>query len=149
MRGDGLKPLLQFRIAVDAAVIAGMGPRSIQQILQHDEMQMISTFIVQPMQGLFLLRRFLLQNSWSIMDADLVEEQGRLYGMWMIRRSPQTGVDPRWLWFPKEFQSSAWFTRLVAERLAYLQRNLQYWNVNSPEYYNWQREREHLTGVTR
>ncbi|OLZ10515.1 tRNA (adenine(22)-N(1))-methyltransferase TrmK [Sulfobacillus thermosulfidooxidans] len=148
--GDGIVPLLALPTSIDVAVIAGMGPRTIQHILRQDyESRAIPAFIVQPMQGLFLLRRYLLENNWFIQRAELVKEHGKIYGMWLVQRAAHNDRDDRspFFWVPKEFQHNPLFQSLVKARVIQLNQYIDHASLDTPQLEAWQREKQYLTGV--
>ena len=66
---------------VNTAVIAGMGARSIIDILTADYKlaSSISQLVLQPMKGSALLREWLVNNGFQIADEVLVKEKDRFY----------------------------------------------------------------------
>ncbi|MDD2370663.1 MAG: class I SAM-dependent methyltransferase [Firmicutes bacterium] len=76
--GNGLDPVLINEC--DVCVIGGMGGRLITNILR-DNKEKASNFkrlILQPMNSEFILRKYLLENNWVIVDEDILIED-RLY----------------------------------------------------------------------
>lgn len=76
--GNGLDPVLINEC--DVCVIGGMGGRLITNILS-DNKEKASNFkrlILQPMNSEFILRKYLLENNWVIVDEDILIED-RLY----------------------------------------------------------------------
>jgi tRNA (adenine22-N1)-methyltransferase len=148
--GDGLKPLLAMDVAIDVAVVAGMGPRAIERIVQQDsQFRRIPAFIVQPMQGLFRMRRYLKNESWFVRQADLVQEHGKLYGMWWIERNADNGAGLFSEWFPSEFLDSPLYPQLIRSRLAQLNQSLRHHTAQCPMWDDWQRERNALLTTLR
>ncbi|WP_053960970.1 tRNA (adenine(22)-N(1))-methyltransferase TrmK [Sulfobacillus thermosulfidooxidans] len=148
--GDGIIPLLSLSTSIDVAVIAGMGPRTIQHILRQDSENLtIQSFIIQPMQGLFPLRRYLLENRWSISRAELVKEHDKIYGMWLVQRVAKGEIDEHspFFWIPQEFQHSPLFPCLIRQRLAQLNQSIDHADKDDPKLQAWQRETQYLTGV--
>ncbi|MFA5535624.1 MAG: class I SAM-dependent methyltransferase [Bacillota bacterium] len=77
--GDGLKPLKPGEVS--SVILAGMGAQTIIKILSESKsvLDTIKRLVLQPMTEVFLLRRWLYQNGWKIIDEDLVKEEKRFY----------------------------------------------------------------------
>ena len=77
--GDGLEVLKPFE--VDTVVIAGMGGLLIRDILNKDlnKSNSITNYILQPMIAVKELREYLFNNSYIIVDEDLVKEDNKFY----------------------------------------------------------------------
>jgi len=84
--GDGLGVLAPSE--VDTVVIAGMGGSTIIKILEasSDVTDSITRLILQPMTASGTLRRWLVQNSWHIVEEELVEEDQILYEIIVAER---------------------------------------------------------------
>lgn len=78
-QGDGLQPLKPGE--ADVIVIAGMGGVKIKDILaaSPDVLKSARRLVFQPQSAAGCLRRWLLENNWSLVDEDLVLEGGRFY----------------------------------------------------------------------
>lgn len=77
--GDGLAVIKPGE--VDTAVIAGMGGPTIIEILakQPKVTAKLSRLVLQPMIAAGLVRKWLFDNGWQIVDEALVKDEGRLY----------------------------------------------------------------------
>lgn len=77
--GDGLAVVSPGE--VDTAVIAGMGGPTIVEILakQPKVTERLTRLILQPMIAAGLVRKWLTDNGWQIIDETLVRDEGRLY----------------------------------------------------------------------
>ncbi len=77
--GNGIEPI--GCAEVDLVVIAGMGGELISEILSADweKTRSLSTYILQPMVKVPVLREFLLQNRFRILDEALVREGNKFY----------------------------------------------------------------------
>lgn len=66
---------------VDVVVIAGVGNRTILEILERSPhiRATIRRFVLQPMVGAGALRRWLLSHGFRLAEEDLVREEGRFY----------------------------------------------------------------------
>ena len=78
-QGDGLQPLRPGE--VEYAAIAGMGGSLMCSILEGAPavLASLSGLVLQPMNAVLQLRRWLYQNGWHIAAESLVIEEGRLY----------------------------------------------------------------------
>ena len=86
--GNGLAPLQNAE--VDVIAIAGMGGELIVEILSEDKSKSESfvKYIFQPRTNSAILRQWLYENDWSIVDESLAEENGKLCEL--IVASPTT-----------------------------------------------------------
>lgn len=78
--GNGLEPLIVDEC--DICVIGGMGGRLIKKILSEniEKSRSFKRLILQPMNSEMLLRQYLLENNWKIIDEDiLIDERIYLY----------------------------------------------------------------------
>ena len=77
-QGYGLDPVAPGE--VDVAIIAGLGGDTVAEILacaRHKALR----FVLQPMTRVARLRAWLIENHFSVVDEDLLEEGGRLYDL--------------------------------------------------------------------
>ncbi len=81
---------------VEQAIIAGMGSRTIIDILKADYKlaQKLDKIILQPMAGAGLLRRWLYHNNFKIIEEGLVKEEEHLYQFIVARPGEMEGLDP-------------------------------------------------------
>ena len=72
---------------VSWAVIAGMGYRTIVEILEESQViaRSLDGLILQPMQDVAELRRWLSTNGYTIVDERLVKEEGKLFQIILIK----------------------------------------------------------------
>ncbi|HOK63137.1 MAG TPA: class I SAM-dependent methyltransferase [Soehngenia sp.] len=84
--GNGLETIKPFE--VDTVIIAGMGGTLISDILRENIKKADSfvNFILQPMVASTELRIFLNENSFEIIDEDLVSEDGFIYEIIYAKR---------------------------------------------------------------
>lgn len=77
--GDGLKPLKPKEVAT--VVLAGMGAQTIIKILTESKpvLYSVQRLVIQPMTEIPLLRKWLYQNQWKIVDEEIVKEENRYY----------------------------------------------------------------------
>lgn len=70
--GDGLKPINEDEC--DICVIGGMGGRLITSILEENlkKSQSFKRLVLQPMNSERILRRFLIENDWTIIDEEIL-----------------------------------------------------------------------------
>jgi len=77
--GDGLEVLLPNE--VDVITIAGMGGSLIASILENgkDKLVGVETLVLQPNIGAYQIRNWLDKEGYSLVDEDIVEEDGKIY----------------------------------------------------------------------
>lgn len=78
----------------DAVVIAGVGSRTIVEILERSPSlrATVRRLVLQPMSGAGALRRWLLAHGYRLADEDLVREDGRFYEA--LAAEPGSGAAP-------------------------------------------------------
>ncbi|SHH25996.1 tRNA (adenine22-N1)-methyltransferase [Anaerosphaera aminiphila DSM 21120] len=77
--GNGLEVLSESE--VDTVIIAGMGGQLISDILKKD-IELVKNFkrlILQPMQGQHLLRKYLYENNFKIVNEEIIFEDNRFF----------------------------------------------------------------------
>lgn len=146
LQGDGLAPLEGHEL--DAVVIAGMGGRTIAEILKRaSTLASRPVFFIQAMQGTRYLHRFLLEQRIGIFGAELVYQKGRYYPTWAV--NPYEGGaehdtdSPKTLQLPTEFRDSPAYLGWLARELCLQNRRF----LRSPDVENKSRlarEREWL-----
>lgn len=77
--GDGLSVVTPGE--ADVAVMAGMGGPTMISIMEQSlpVVSSLNRMVLQPMVATPLVRRWLVDNNWTISDEAIVEEDGRLY----------------------------------------------------------------------
>ncbi|MBQ4046980.1 MAG: SAM-dependent methyltransferase [Clostridia bacterium] len=92
--GSGLFPV-QNR-PHEVAVIAGMGGETIAQILGDDEIADDDPrlFVLQPMSRANLLREYLAENEFEVLDFVLCKDGGHLYECFSVRKGKKVETDP-------------------------------------------------------
>ena len=87
--GSGLEVLLPGE--VDTVIIAGMGGFLIRDLLiaRPDIVQTVTTFILQPMVAQDELRKWLINNSFQIIEERLVKEDHRIYEIMVVQKGHQ------------------------------------------------------------
>lgn len=118
-RGDGLEPLLYEPL--DRVIIAGLGYESTVQILSRiGDLASRPLVIAQPMQGGLLFHRYLIQQHYSIVRADIAYYRGRYYPTWLFdcfHEIDAGNMSMREQFIPTEFRQSAFYKEwLVSER---------------------------------
>ena len=83
--GDGLVPLMENEAEV--IVIAGMGGILIQEILEKSlkTAQSAQILVLQPMNMVEVLRKWLNDNGFDIIDENLVEETNKIYNILVVK----------------------------------------------------------------
>lgn len=105
---------------VEQIVIAGMGGKLIVDILKDSyEIAKTSKLILQPMNGQYELRKYLLENGFVITDEDIVTEGIKVYNL--IETNP-SGVPLRYdkeldLHLPYFLESHKYYPELKAKKI--------------------------------
>ncbi|MHB1125760.1 MAG: tRNA (adenine(22)-N(1))-methyltransferase [Bacillota bacterium] len=90
--GDGLQVVRPGE--VNTVIIAGMGGGTMRRIMEvsPEVLEEVKRLVLQPMNDTGELRRWLLDNGWSLVEEDLVMEDGRFYEIVIAER----GTGPCW-----------------------------------------------------
>lgn len=77
--GEGLRVLRPGE--VDVVVLAGLGGRTICNILGEGRpvLERLKRLVLQPMRDLAMVRGWLLENGWRLVDEEMVREDGHYY----------------------------------------------------------------------
>ncbi len=115
--GNGLEVLKPYE--VDTVIIAGMGGVLITEILDKDWSltNSINNFILQPMIGAKELREYLINNSFNILENDLVKEDGKYYEIIIAEKGKMKMPEEIFLELPKDMLKSN--NPLVGEYVEY------------------------------
>jgi len=102
--GDGLA-VIKAADKIDTVVIAGMGGILIQSILAHateEQLSNVQTLVLQPNIGEPLVRHWLVENNFEIVDEDIVEEDRHVYEIIKAKKvtEPVSLTDPEFLMGP-------------------------------------------------
>ena len=114
--GDGLQVLSAGE--VDTICIAGMGGALIEKILD-DSPEVVKSarqLILQPMNGVKKIRKWLAENDWAIADEDLAEAGGIIYEIICAERNPAPKVFKR--------ENSPLLVKFLAQRAEKLEKVL-------------------------
>ena len=97
LRGDGLEPLdsilqddlaqKQHNFVPKQVFIAGMGGKEIKNILSQDAAQKIDKYVLSPQRDVVELRRFLLDNNFTILVDKVVKEGKMFYNVISVQRN--------------------------------------------------------------
>ena len=92
-QGDGLKILRPGE--VETIIIAGMGGELMSVILANDILvaKASRSLVLQPMNNIAEVRRFLMANGWAIKDEVLAKEKGHIYVALMAQRGKSESLD--------------------------------------------------------
>lgn len=90
--GSGISVL--DRGEADTVIIAGMGGELICEILKADiDKARESTLIIQPMNAQYELRRFLIENGFTIEKEDIENEKHRVYNILIVKNGEEKPFD--------------------------------------------------------
>lgn len=92
-RGDGLEVLEPGE--VDVITIAGMGGGLIASILDRgiDKLSGVSRLVLQPNVGEDTLRQWLLEHGWLLVNEHILEEDGKIYEVFIAIPEGQSSLD--------------------------------------------------------
>ncbi|MCH4887700.1 SAM-dependent methyltransferase [Acidaminobacter sp. JC074] len=94
--GGGLLPYKKNEI--HTAVIAGMGGQLIRDIILESKVaKTVDTFILQPMTGQDVLRRWLVENNYNIIKEVIANEQDRYYEILVVKHGKQDKTMSDWM----------------------------------------------------
>ena len=94
--GGGLLPYKSNEI--HTAVIAGMGGQLIRDIIiESDVSKTVDTFILQPMTGQDVLRKWLVNNNFNIVKEVIANEQDRYYEILVVKHGQQELTKVAWM----------------------------------------------------
>lgn len=90
--------LLGFEEAVDTVIIAGMGGELIIKILKESlsKFKAMDAIILQPMQQIEALRRFLLEQDFYLDKEEIVRENEKYYQVFRVKNGPEEPYDPKY-----------------------------------------------------
>ncbi len=115
--GNGLSPLMEGEC--QQIVIAGMGGELIATILDEGSSVAKSAelLFLQPMNSQELLREYLLNNGYQIIDEDIEVEGFKVYNLIIAKTGESRTIqDEFWLHIPDYLYSHPRFDRLLAKK---------------------------------
>lgn len=76
---------------IDNVIIAGMGSYQIINILKEgkEKIKNINKIIIQPMQYIEILRKWLNLNNFTVIDEELVKEDNKIYNVIVVKEGKQ------------------------------------------------------------
>jgi len=80
--GRGLEPL--GRREVDGVVVAGMGARTILDVVAQGDLRGLRWLLLQPMQHSDLVEPWLRARKWDVLDHVIPVQKGRGYPTWRV-----------------------------------------------------------------
>ncbi|KAF1084052.1 tRNA (adenine(22)-N(1))-methyltransferase [Sporotomaculum syntrophicum] len=91
--GDGLNILKPGEVSV--LVVAGMGGKTVCTILEQGRavLQQMRRLVIQPMNDIYMVRRWLLDNGWRLADEEMVVEDRHYYVIIVAERGRETNKD--------------------------------------------------------
>lgn len=83
--GSGLKTIKPYE--VDCAIIAGMGGNLIRDILEEskDVFKSMKYVVLQPVQNPDILRRYIYESGYDILDEELCFDEGKYYEIMKVK----------------------------------------------------------------
>ena len=78
--------------AVDTVILAGMGGETMVHILSEAPWALDRRLILQPQSKIPALRRWLAERSRAVLDAELADDAGRLYLIWLVGPGEMDGA---------------------------------------------------------
>ncbi len=132
--GDGLEPL-QRADRIEVLVLAGLGARTIRAVLgRRDPRDLgVRRLVLQPQSEPALLRRWLWDHDWRIVEERIVEERGRYYEIIGAERGAPRTLPPDPALHPADLLAAGprllesadpLLRRVWSERLATIERAL-------------------------
>ncbi|MGQ9824722.1 MAG: tRNA (adenine(22)-N(1))-methyltransferase [Desulfotomaculales bacterium] len=122
--GEGLAPLSPGE--VQAVVVAGLGGGTVREVLSASPeiLKTLERLVLQPMNDVPGVRRWLVQNGWRLADEVLVAENGRLYVVIAAEQGKEEAGEKEWL---LEIGPRLWEKRdpLLKDYLLQLKKNYQ------------------------
>ncbi len=90
--GNGLEPVIDY--PVEVVTISGMGGLLMEQILKKDlhKLKHVQFLILQPNVGCDVVRKYLLENGWSIIDETVLEDMHHFYEV-IVFQHKQCGIE--------------------------------------------------------
>jgi tRNA (adenine22-N1)-methyltransferase len=87
--GNGLKVLDEEE--VDVVIIAGMGGNLIRDILEEDidKVKSLDYLVLQPAQNPEILREYLYNNEYEVINEDLCYEENKYYELFKVRKKEE------------------------------------------------------------
>ncbi|MNO71527.1 tRNA (adenine(22)-N(1))-methyltransferase [compost metagenome] len=91
-KGDGLAVISKGE--VDTITIAGMGGALIASILSagEDKLEGVRRLVLQPNVGEDIVRRWLLEHGWFLLEEAILEEDGKIYEILTAVSEPEAGA---------------------------------------------------------
>ncbi|MBB5173920.1 tRNA (adenine(22)-N(1))-methyltransferase [Texcoconibacillus texcoconensis] len=130
-KGDGLAPLTESD-DIGTIVIAGMGGMLISSILKagQEKLENVQRLILQPNTAADNIRRWLIEQNWSLVDETMIDEAGYTYEILVAERG-----DPYEAYDNDQLEKQLW---------------LGPWNLKQKQaafYAKWLREKRELESI--
>ncbi|MBA9085194.1 tRNA (adenine22-N1)-methyltransferase [Fontibacillus solani] len=110
-RGDGLAVIVKGE--VDTITIAGMGGALIASILSAgaDKLDGVNRLVLQPNVGEDIVRRWLLDHNWFLLEESILEEDGKIYEIITAVSEPEAAALNELLYQERELPGGAVLTK--------------------------------------
>lgn len=97
--GPGLKTISQHE--VDCAVIAGMGGNLIRDIIEEsmDIFKNLNYVILQPVQNAEVLRKYVLESGYNIIDEELCVDDNKYYEVMKVKYDDENNMETEDIFF--------------------------------------------------
>lgn len=125
--GYGLEPLIDNE--ADNIVIAGMGGILIRDIIANSlkKAQNAELLILQPMNKVEVLRKWICENGFEIIDESLVEESNKIYNILSVKwtgKTKELGDCYYYIGYEPAKRNDALFKRYAMNKLGFLKKKI-------------------------
>jgi len=126
--GDGLTKIDK---ETDVVVIGGMGGELVVKILQNGPLLNVKRFVLQPNNNVPLVRRYLQDINYHIVDELVLEDQNKIYEIVIVEKGTATLTEMEIEFGPVNLQQKPfYFIKKITQELEHLKRILP--NIVAP-----------------
>lgn len=148
--GDGLHPIKSGE--ADVIIIAGMGGNLISNILEEGKEIAKSTncLILQPMQYPEILRRYLIENNFRIIDEDIVKDENKYYYILKVINEKSAPFEKEVLYFTGNIlieKKHPLIKEYIQDKIIHLEEILKNIPMDNPKYIETKRLLEEFKEV--